>query len=306
MRFGRLEQILANFNDTQATLVGRSARAAMKDTESGDDAVPSQFAYNSTPMIQLARIRPTNWDRVELDPQQRLDETLRLVENLGIDIPTQVDTKSLFELSLVPPRLVAVREVLRYRMLELSKNACDCFRTSQAVAGSVLTRAAYETSGLLFHIEKRVNRAIEDKTLGDVDKFLLQALLGVKDEQVLTGAKSVNKMPSAVNVLTSITTHLDKQYPGLAGKYAMLCEIAHPNQLGALLAYAEPTVAQLSLASKPDHATPVYPLLSIALKLFEHHYNLIADVFPAFVELCMRDAPRATTHKYPSKGQAIC
>jgi hypothetical protein len=240
----------------------------------------------TVPIIQLARIRPTNWEHTKLTPQERLDETVSLVENFGVDIPTQIAMEELFNISLVPPRLVAAREVLRYRMLELSKNACDCFRNSQAVAGSVLTRAAFETAGLLLHIEKRVRKAVEDKSLGNVDQFLLQALLGVKDKQVLGG-----EMPAAINVLTSITAHLEKMYPGLAGQYTMMCEIAHPNQLGTLLAYSNSTVTQLNLVAKPDHATPVYPLLAAALKIFERHYNLIADIFPAFVELCSREAP---------------
>ena len=162
-----------------------------------------------------------------------------------------------------------------------------------------MARAAYETSGLLFHIEKRVSKAIESKTLGDVDQFLLQALLGVKDQSVLARTKG-NELPVAVNVLTSITAHLEKLYPSLVGQYAMLCEFTHPNQLGGLLAYGDPiSSSQLNLVSKPNHATPVYPVLSVALKLFEHRYNRLAELFADFVELCSKDAPRAANPPEP-------
>lgn len=243
-------------------------------------------------MIELARVQQSKRDDIHRSIQQRLEDAISLVENLAVDMPTQVELAGLFQLSLVPPRLVAVREAMRYRMVELSKNACDCFRRSQAVAGTALTRAAFETSSLVFHIEKRVSSAVTDRTLGDIGQFLLQSLLGLKDKQVLAGAKHLDQMPTAVNVLTSVA-HLEKQYPGAASLYATLCEITHPNQLGGLIAYGTHEKGFiLKLAANCSHGASIHPILCHALIVFEHHYNRIADVFPAFVELCRLCAPR--------------
>ncbi|MEZ0265644.1 MAG: hypothetical protein ACAI43_13015, partial [Phycisphaerae bacterium] len=114
-------------------------------------------------------------------PSARLTDAKTMIGNLAAELPAEVRLDGLFEISLLPPRLVSVREVLRHRMLELGRNALNCFGQGDGVAGTVLTRSAFETSALMFYVEKKVKRSVEEDNLGDLGDFLLKSLLGSKN-----------------------------------------------------------------------------------------------------------------------------
>ena len=217
-------------------------------------------------------------------PDDRLKECERIGANLASDLPQQLSLKPFFDGGrLLAARLVTVREVLRYRIAELSHNAIRCFVSQHLVSGTALTRASFETAALLFHIDKRVSAAVESQKLDDIGEFLLKAVVGSKNNP---------KAPTAVNVLTSISSHLEKQYPGLEEQFFTLCEFTHPNFAGGLGSYGvtdESLTLKLGLVVGAGGA--IYPMLHGALKLFEYHYNHIADTFTAFLQLCERLHP---------------
>ncbi len=234
-------------------------------------------------MTDLPRIQPTEVNPVLQYPEQRLDEAIALTEKMAFDLPTKVELRSLFEASLLPPRALSAREVLRYRMLEICRSACNSFKKSEAVSGAILTRAAFETATLMFNVQKRIQQAIDDGQLGEVGEFLLKAIVGSKNNP---------NHPQAVNVLT-LLKQLEKEHPGLTERYDYLCEIAHPNQMGTLVAFGlHGPDAVLNLGAKANFGQQFYPLLQIAIVVFGMAYNRLADSFPPFVELCRQQAPR--------------
>jgi hypothetical protein len=241
--------------------------------------------------MDLPRIPRTPISNTPYSPAARFADASVFIKNLLTGMPERVEQDGLFKISLLPPRLMTIREVQRFRMAELSVQAQRCFQAKHGIAGAVLLRAAFETSAVLFYVDNAVRKAVAGNALDEVGDLLLKVVVGSKVVR-----KSSEDVPNieAVNVLTMVK-HLDRMYSGFAAEYDYLCEVAHPNQMGALIPYGElGKNFDVLLAPKPTFGDQFCSTFCMALMVFEHHYNRIADVFPAFVELCRRDGPRTS------------
>jgi hypothetical protein len=261
--------------------------AVFEPTESFD------FGFNPGyhRVVELPRINRTSVSMDSLSPDGRLNDVSIFITNLITDLPKRVSQQELFQDRPVPARLATLREVQRYRMAELSSEALRCLQSKQGVAAAVLVRAAFETAAVLFYIENLVRKAVEDDALGDVGEMLLRVIVGSKHTTKESEASPEPRSIEAINTLSMIK-QVEKKYSGFAKEYDYLCEIAHPNQLGALVAFGKIEASlDVELATKPSFGNQFCPTLCIALALFEYHYNRIADLFLAFRQLCRRDAP---------------
>lgn len=222
-----------------------------------------------------------------MDLPERAAELGQFILNFRTGMPTSFPTGELFKISLHAARLVAIREAHRYRMVEIATEAQRCLHDTQAISAAILIRAALESTAVMYYVDNAVQTAVAEDKVGAAEEVLLRVIDGGKKWQ------SDDAPVESVNALTMIG-HLGKKYEGFIKGYDYLCEIAHPNKAGAITAYAShDEELNLSLAPPPPEAADhLYPILLAALSAFQVHYNRIADAFPAFVELCRRDAPR--------------
>lgn len=127
----------------------------------------------------------------------------------------------------VPFKLRVLRELLLHRFSDLSDAACLLYNRGSTVPAFVLTRAAFETMATLFYLNKNVEAAVHAGDVEALDSAAMKGTFGTKDKSTPF---------EAVNVLTVIT-HLEKAYPGLQQDFELLCEFAHPNCAGVMVAY---------------------------------------------------------------------
>lgn len=85
---------------------------------------------------------------------------------------------------------------------------------------------------------------------------------------------------------------MEKVIPGFSHQYGLLSEYAHPNWAGTSYLYSkidkERAIADFGHNLRGSDGTKLIGAgnLSVALRIFERSYNRIADLVPAFVELC--------------------
>lgn len=119
------------------------------------------------------------------------------------------------------------REVLLHRVSDLCDAACDLHDKKSTIPAFVLTRAALETMAVLYYVRRSVHAAIQIGSVEALDAAAMKQLFGSKDGST---------PHDAVNILTAVG-HVEKQYPGVEDLFKGLCEFAHPNLAGVLLAY---------------------------------------------------------------------
>jgi hypothetical protein len=153
----------------------------------------------------------------------------------------------------------------------------------------VLTRAAVETAAGLWYLHTKIKKATAADSLGDLDAMLRRLNVGYKDPSALA-----DNLPEAVSVLTFVG-HVEKEIEGYAKGYATLSEYSHPNYEGAACLYSHPDantglVAFGSNIRKSDSHEVICVLnLSVAVMMFNHSYDGMADSMPGLVALCEKD-----------------
>ena len=201
----------------------------------------------------------------------------RFVQNLVVE---KLHAFSISRTAKTPFKAFCLREALYYRMTDLSGAAIDMYKQNKIVPAIIIIRAAYETAALCFYVYKNLNQAIEKHDSIEIDDFLMKAGHGGKLDEVHY---------KAFNILTVIK-HLDKEFSGLESMYYWLCEVAHPNWPGCEGAYStlntEENYVEFSLKNKSIPSGVGLNELSIALVVFEHYYNKMADILPEVVKLC--------------------
>ncbi len=209
----------------------------------------------------------------------KLQEThQRFVQSLMVE---KLHVFSISRTAKTPFKAFLIREALYYRMTDLSGAAIDLYKQNKIVPAIIIIRSAYETAALCFYVYKNLNQAIEKHDFIEMDNFLMKAGHGGKLDEVRY---------QAFNILTVIG-HLDKQFNGLESMYFLLCEVAHPNWMGCEGAYStlntEEHYVEFSLKRKsiPPEVIGLNEL-SIALVVFEHYYNKMADILPEVIKLC--------------------
>lgn len=214
------------------------------------------------------------------DHSKYLSEAKELCEKFKANLPERIDPRILPTNSKLPFKALALREVLLYRMTELGLAACDLYEKLSIVPAILLTRAMMETVAMLYWLYKRLNEVLDTQDLGDIDDFLMSALLGWRDDRVPM---------KAYNVLTAVN-HIDKKYAGFREMYDSLSEFVHPNWCGAHGSYAkidkENFWVDLGFGIRSESKPQGIPHLSTSLVIFDCYYNELADLLPLFVSIC--------------------
>jgi hypothetical protein len=100
-------------------------------------------------------------------------------------------------------------------------------------------RAIYETVACVFDFCEKLYDHLNEGNFEKTAQFLLGRLLAVRSKEFLKDADDEFDL-TATNVLTQIDRFSKKmQIPGVRGDYDLMCEIIHPNSLGAVLHFSE-------------------------------------------------------------------
>jgi hypothetical protein len=217
-------------------------------------------------------------------------ERLELLESC---LPRRVDAMAVSPTAKIPFKALLYREALIWRMSDLGRSAFEKFAEEKLASAILLTRAAVETSAGLWYLWAKVDGAVNAGTLGDIDDYLMKLVMG---------SRTHADMPQAISVLTFVD-RLEKDAEGFRHQYDILSEFAHPNWAGTALLYSRPDPknlwtdfgANIRGVEGPKHVGIIN--LSVALMFFEHTYNSIAELMPAFIALCESQLRAREAHK---------
>jgi hypothetical protein len=130
--------------------------------------------------------------------------------------------------------ILRFREATLWRIVELGWNGVESFEANKMSSAMLLTRAAMETSALLWHLNKELVKAVKDKNFTNVKKLIKKISKGVKADKVLPCTQIV--LP--VHILDCIRT-LDKNHKGFKRCYELISEFCHPNSVGNVQWYSK-------------------------------------------------------------------
>jgi cation transport protein ChaC len=218
---------------------------------------------------------------------REIRERLELLES---NLPRRVDGFGISPHSKIPFKVLLYREVLIWRMAELSRSALEHLENDRLASAITLIRAAVETSAALWYLWTKLDGAVQSRTVGDIDDFLMKLIMG---------SKTNPDLPQPINVLTFVD-RANKDIDGFRQQYDNLSEFAHPNWAGTSLLYSKSDSKNLWT----DFGANIRGLestkqtgainLSVALMIFERNYNLVADLMPPFLKLFEGRATSAT------------
>lgn len=234
------------------------------------------------------------WEEVE---STLLDSTMfelrERLESLERSLPQRVDGYALSPESKLPMKALVYREVLIWRMAELSRSAAENLEKENLSVAITLIRAALETTAGLWYLKTKLDHAVTIQSQGDIDEYLMKLIMGTK---------TVQEMPQAINVLTFVD-RINKDIEGFRGQYDHLSEFAHPNWAGTSLLYSKPDHKNLwtdfgkNIRGLNNTKQAGAINLSVALMIFEETYKGIAVLMPAFIKLCSTPKTSSTTSK---------
>lgn len=207
-----------------------------------------------------------------LDDTLLLKEVRALADAIASSLPVRIQIAALTLKSKLPFKALSIRELLIHRMSALATAAVELYEAQRVVPAIVLTRAAVETLAVLFSLCDRITRFLEDHDISELDNFLMQGLLGSRNNP---------DVPTAVNVLTSVD-RMDKKIKGFRQAYDGLCEYAHPNWAGTFGVFGEIDRDAFELKLGPSARTKALSTglaaLSGTLMGFTSYYDKSADL----------------------------
>jgi len=214
--------------------------------------------------------------------EELMTEIRGRVELLEKSLPRRVDAMVSPD-SKLPFKALLYREALIWRMAELARGAMENFEKDRLALAILETHAAVETSAALWYLHAKLDATLTAGAVGDVDDFLMKLAMGSRTDTDI--------MPQAISVLTFVD-RVEKDAEGFRHQYDRLSEFAHPNWAGTALLYSKPDPpnlwtdfgANIRGVDGPKNVGVIN--LSVALMFFERSYNRIADIMPAFIELC--------------------
>jgi hypothetical protein len=209
-----------------------------------------------------------------------LERAIELSCILSHSLAPAVDPATVSKTAKIPFKVLLLRELLAYRLSELSTSACELFRNGHTIAATILTRAALEAVAWLFVLDQRIRKCLANETLGSFSNFI---------DRLMLGSRSPESEHQAYNVLNALD-ELDKQLSGFRHAYDTCSEFAHPNADGLINSYARMDHTTLLFDLHPKkHQIPIEGIvlfLAAGLELFIEVYNKMPDNLLKFAKLC--------------------
>ncbi|AVT48737.1 DUF5677 domain-containing protein [Shewanella baltica] len=199
-----------------------------------------------------------------------------LIDILSKSLPTQVDNLSFGYTSLLPAKMMAFRETLYHRVVDLAESALELCEKKQIVPAAILGRAIMETSAALFTLSVKCERFYDDKiTLEQLDEYLMKSMFGSKEGDGY----------SPFNIQNAVD-EISKQFHGFKKVYGQTCEIVHPSWPGVQGAYSNLDVEkhvlllgkEYSSLSYRDSWLPTVLGLELFLTIYNDYLEPLKDV----------------------------
>lgn len=217
-------------------------------------------------------------------------EIARYLDAFARSLPTQIDAPQISRVKL-PGTLTWYRESLFWRFTEIAQDALQKLNEERYASAILLTRAAVETTAALWYLEAKIKRALESRDIAELDEKAKRLLVGSKDP-----IAHADGLPEAINVNTFVK-HVAERIEGFQANYDALCEYVHPNHTGVAGLYSEPHADTrlidlgTGLRGPQRHDVICTMSLNVAVIMFHHSYEAIADALPALVKLCEKLIP---------------
>ena len=218
------------------------------------------------------------------EPSAR-DTIGRLIALLAEQMPAEVDCARISRISKYPFKAASLEGVLGYRLLELARDTVAIYDEGRGLSSMIICRSAMETAALMLQLGKRLELAVREKKLGDIDDFLMRGLNG-------WNAPYSNRQP--LSVATAIN-HATKAIEAYSSHYAALSDHVHPNYAGGSARFAQMDDQYLLTRFGEPKRTPwnhVLMSLIFALLLAAHAVSRIREAMPRFIEISDRHVQR--------------
>ena len=216
------------------------------------------------------------------DSKLMLDQAKSYVKGLRMGLVSRTDPAQVSVIAKIPYKALEIREALLYRATDLADAACLLFEKENLVSAACITRGFQETLAVLFFVNRKVKKTIEDKDVQHLDEVLMKVLMGSKNNP---------DMPDPVNILTMID-RVDKEISKFRAVYDNLSELSHPNWAGTLGVYTkinkERVWTDLGRNIRLGQSTKAQIVITLyaGLELIVHIYNEFADFLPDLVKIC--------------------
>lgn len=212
------------------------------------------------------------------DSQNTLAEARAWVNRLKDSLPPLIDIVALGVKDKAPWMFLATREALIWRTEEIARSACDALQRDDFAVAAILTRAVTENAALTWALMDLLT--VRDQyTPEELHAKLLRFQLG---------SRAWSEAPQAIQILNCIDK-MDKAMPGVRACYDGLSDIVHPNWRGVFGMYSVVDRAELktyfgrSLRGVEGRRDSIITALLGSLGGFEHAYNRISDLMPAYI-----------------------
>lgn len=128
-------------------------------------------------------------------------------------------------------RVVVLRELVFWRSIDLLRQMVLLAENNHILGARILLRSSLETIAVLVYLNVKMQDVVEGKIpFHEFCEKVLKLMLGSKDKSTSI---------SSINVVTIVTKHCERKYPGIAKIYADLSESAHPNYEGICNGYSK-------------------------------------------------------------------
>jgi hypothetical protein len=223
--------------------------------------------------------------------QKFLDESKLYVKGLRMSLVSRTDPAQVSLKAKTPYKALQIREALLYRAADLADASCVLVDTQNLISAACTTRAFQETLAMLFYVNRKVKKTIEDQDISALDETLMKAL---------TGSKNNPDMRDPINIMTMVD-RVEKEIPGFRDVYDNLSELSHPNWAGTLGTYTKINKEMLwvdfgkNIRLKDTTQRHITFTLCTGLKLVVHIYDEFAELLPQLVTVCEKAIELKTT-----------
>lgn len=210
----------------------------------------------------------------------RVDKVIEVWEN---SLVNSVDLGGLFLRDPVAHkwkatyRITVLRELTFWRIADILKQMSLLVRNDHLLGARILLRSMIETVGILIYLNLKMKSVVDGKTkFDDFSKITAQLMLGSKND-----ATNLN----AINIITILNKHCEKQYEGISEIYANLSESAHPNYDGVCNGYShideEEYTTHFANQFSEQYSGNIEEFAIAVIKIFEEEYNNVwPTLFP--------------------------
>lgn len=222
-----------------------------------------------------------------------IDEDLHTLQeklsSLGRSIPTKVDAAQYPLSTRVPYEVECLRWLLIARTYTLIQDALRLFIDDRRMAALVLARSAMETTAMLFYLNKKTARVIEDEDEDEGFSDYLQIL----DRMHLGGTRDM--FPNDPIRVGRAFDHMRRDQPKYYELYLDLCDYAHPNWSGTVAPHSRrERLGTIMYIEDRNREIPRVFFLAptiTSLIFIEDMQQDWSNFFPRFLDVCEKLAP---------------